>query len=138
MKTSTSLIALIVVLILAGVGYAFYNSSSNSGKNLYGNTQSTATPVSETITNDGSKTTISLSISNSTFSSTPVSIHTGDSVTWTNKDTIDHTVTSTDNGPLDSGNLSKGQSYTYTFQTPGTYTYHCSYHSFMTGTVTVQ
>jgi plastocyanin len=36
-----------------------------------------------------------------------------------------HTWTS---GSWDSGNLDTGQSYSYTFNTPGTYNYECSYH----------
>jgi plastocyanin len=63
------------------------------------------------------------------------------SVTWSNDDTVPHTVTSTSvpSGAVsfDSGNMNAGDTYTYNFTTPGTYQYHCSYHSWMTGTVTV-
>ncbi len=48
-----------------------------------------------------------------------------------------HTVTATDNS-FNSGNLKFGQSWTYTFSTPGTYTYYCIYHSWMKGTVIVK
>ncbi len=58
-------------------------------------------------------------------------------VTWTNNDTSPHTVTS-DGGTFDSGNLAPGQSYTYTFTAPGTYTYHCTYHPWMVATVIVK
>ncbi len=63
------------------------------------------------------------------------------SVTWTNDDTAPHTVTSTSvpsgASSFDSGNMPAGAKYTYNFTTPGTYEYHCSYHSWMTGTVVV-
>jgi plastocyanin len=63
-------------------------------------------------------------------------------VTWTNDDTVPHTVTAnnmTAGVPVfDSGNLNPGQSFTYTFTTSGTYLYHCDYHSWMTGTVVVK
>jgi plastocyanin len=49
----------------------------------------------------------------------------GTTVTWTNWEELVHTVTS-DTGLWDSGNLSDGQSFSYTFTTPGTYTYHSS------------
>jgi plastocyanin len=57
-------------------------------------------------------------------------------VTWINNDNVPHTVTAKD-GSFDSGNLNSGQSFTYTFTAPGNYSYYCSYHSWMTGTVTV-
>ncbi len=58
-------------------------------------------------------------------------------VVWTNNDGSPHTVTS-NSGAFDSGNLAPGQSYTYTFTAAGTYTYHCTYHPWMTGTVVVK
>jgi plastocyanin len=57
-------------------------------------------------------------------------------VEWTNDDSQSHTVTAND-GTFDSGNLAPGATYTYTFPSPGVYTYHCFYHPWMTGTVTV-
>jgi plastocyanin len=63
-------------------------------------------------------------------------------VTWTNNDTNIHTVTSTTvpggATPFDSGYLGQGQTFTYTFTTPGVYQYHCQLHPWMTGTVTVK
>ncbi len=57
-------------------------------------------------------------------------------VTWTNDDSSPHTVTATDK-TFDSGNLNAEQSFTYTFNTPGTFNYICLYHSWMKGTVVV-
>jgi nitrite reductase (NO-forming) len=57
-------------------------------------------------------------------------------VTWTNNDNTAHTVT--DTGVFDSGYINPGQSWSYTFTTPGTYQYHCSIHPWMTGTVIVE
>jgi plastocyanin len=58
-------------------------------------------------------------------------------VVWTNNDIAPHTVTA-DDGSFNSGNLAPGQTYTYTFTTPGTYTYHCTYHPWMVATITVK
>ena len=55
------------------------------------------------------------------------------SVTWVNHDDDEHTVTATDgsfHAVLDPGEE-------FTFSEPGTYSYLCSYHDDMTGTVTV-
>ena len=65
-----------------------------------------------------------------------VVIGVNNTVTWINKDNAPHTVT--DTGVFDSGNLNPGQSWTYTFTTPGTYHYGCTYHPWMTGTVIVK
>ncbi len=56
-------------------------------------------------------------------------------VTFLNQDTAIHTVTALD-GSFDSGNIAGGGSWTHTF-TAGTYSYHCIYHSYMKGTITV-
>jgi plastocyanin len=67
----------------------------------------------------------------------------GTVVTWTNQDTQTHTVTIargevSTNDIWQSGPLSPGQSFTYTFTTRGTFTYHWCYHpNTMAGVVIV-
>jgi amicyanin len=65
-------------------------------------------------------------------------IKVGEKVVWRNADAMPHTVTSTDGGPLNSGQLGKGGKYSFTFKEPGTYSYYCSYHPSMKGTVIVE
>ena len=69
------------------------------------------------------------------FTPTTSSVSAGGTVTWTNGDTVAHTITF-DNGP-DCGNLAPASSTTVTFSAAGTYAYHCKIHSSMHGTVTV-
>jgi plastocyanin len=57
-------------------------------------------------------------------------------VTWTNNDNTLHTITS-DTGAFGSGLLNTGDKWSYTFTAPGTYGYHCSIHTWMTGIVDV-
>ena len=73
------------------------------------------------------------------FSFTPatITIHVGDTVTWTNHGPSAHTATA-DNGSFNTGMLQKGQSASHTFTTAGTVTYICSIHPFMHGTVIVR
>ncbi len=62
-------------------------------------------------------------------------------VTWTNNDSVHHTVTSTSapaGASFNSGNIGPGATYTHTFTVPGTYHYDCEYHSWMTGTIVVE
>lgn len=51
----------------------------------------------------------------------------GTTVTWTNYGIHTHTVTS-NTGLFNSGDLTHGQSYSYTFNTAGDYNYNCIYH----------
>jgi plastocyanin len=61
----------------------------------------------------------------------------GDTVTWTNQDTAAHDVVVT-SGPVSfrSPMLDQGESWSHTFTTPGAYSYICSVHPDMKGTVT--
>ena len=61
----------------------------------------------------------------------------GKTVTWANKDTTTHTVTSTA-GLFDSGILNPGQTFSHTFAQAGVYGYYCTLHSWMKGNVTVK
>lgn len=65
-----------------------------------------------------------------------VTVKPGATVHWTNQDSEAHTVTS-DSGAFSSSVLQSGASFTFTFTKPGTYSYHCSIHPFMTGKVVV-
>jgi plastocyanin len=64
-------------------------------------------------------------------------IDAGTKIIWKNMDAIAHTVTS-DTGLFDSKALLKNQTFSYTFNTPGTYTYHCALHPDMTGEIIVR
>ena len=83
-------------------------------------------------------TTKTVMIENYAFVPATLTIDVGDTVTWTNMDTAPHTVT-VSSGPVTftSGNLAKGQSFTYTFTEAGTYQYYCAVHPDMTASVTV-
>ncbi len=81
--------------------------------------------------------TQSVTIQNSAFSPASITVAVGSTVTWTNKDAIAHTTTSDATG-WDSGSLAQNADFAHTFAVKGTFSYHCSIHPFMTGTVTVQ
>jgi plastocyanin len=79
----------------------------------------------------------SVQIMNFAFNPASVTVKVGDTVTWTNGDSIAHTVTA-DDGSFDSGNIDPGKSFTFTFTKAGTFSYHCNIHPNMTAQVTVQ
>jgi amicyanin len=78
-----------------------------------------------------------VAIQNFAFNPASVTVKAGTTVTWTNADSASHTVTSDSGSLMKSALLATGQSYSVTFTTPGTFTYHCSVHPMMHGTVVV-
>jgi plastocyanin len=70
------------------------------------------------------------------FDPPQISVPTGSIVSWTNADSIQHTVTS-DEGLFDAGPISPGDTFENTFDSAGEFGYHCAIHPFMTGVVTV-
>jgi plastocyanin len=102
-----------------------------------------STSASSTTSSTGSGATVRIPAgtgSNPSLNYSPSSINVvigvNNTVTFVNGDSVVHTVTAK-GGSFDSGNINPGQSWTYTFTTPGIYTYHCIYHTWMTGTITV-
>jgi plastocyanin len=71
------------------------------------------------------------------FAPNPLAVTVGTTVTWTNNDSIAHDSVA-DNGLWNSGILGPGQSFQFRFATAGTFTYKCTIHPNMVGTVTVQ
>jgi amicyanin len=79
----------------------------------------------------------SVTIADFTFSPSSISVDVGDTVTWNNNGPTPHSATAND-GSFDTGILRKGQSGSHTFDQAGTYSYVCTPHPFMKGTVVVQ
>lgn len=78
-----------------------------------------------------------IEISNFSFAPSTVTVPIGTQVTWTNKDEIGHNVVSTDKS-IKSKVLDTNEKFTFTFTKPGTYSYVCTLHPRMKGTVVVQ
>ena len=76
-------------------------------------------------------------ISSYKFDPATITIKVGETVTWTNQDSVNHTVVS-DDGSWSSKSLAQGDKFTHTFDKAGTFTYICSIHPSMKGTVVVQ
>jgi plastocyanin len=75
-------------------------------------------------------------IDNFSFGPQELTVASGTTVTWTNRDDIPHTVVSTD-GVFKSKVRDTDEKFSYTFTKAGTYPYYCSVHPKMTGKVVV-
>ena len=71
------------------------------------------------------------------FSPQTLTVKTGETITWTNRDEEPHTVVSVEKQFKKSPPLDTDQTFTITAGAPGTYTYFCSVHPKMTGTIVV-
>ncbi len=76
-------------------------------------------------------------IQNFGFNPPTLTVPVGTTVTWTNTDGTIHTVTSATK-VFTSDGLDQGGAFSYTFKTPGSYTYFCKLHPQMTGTIVVK
>jgi plastocyanin len=77
-----------------------------------------------------------VNIKNFSFQPSDLTISPGTTVTGHNQDGTDHTITS-DTGLFDSGVVKAGKRFSYKFDTPGSYKYHCKLHPDMKGDITV-
>ena len=108
-----------------------------AGCTSYQTPATTATPAATPTSTSGVN---SITIKNFAFDPSTLTVKTGTVVTWINQDATQHTIVSDTGSPaaFSSAPFSTGASYTFTFTQPGTYTYHCSIHPSMKGTIIVQ
>jgi len=139
MRTRGIIVLIIIVILLIGGYYLFYGnySSPTPPQSMPAVTPPTSPPAN--LPAPATQATgNNVMIQNFAFSPATLTVKAGTDVTFTNQDSVTHTVTS-DTGLFDSGNLTSGKSFSFTFQTPGTYSYHCSIHTSMAhGTIIVQ
>jgi plastocyanin len=76
-------------------------------------------------------------IDNFAFTPATLTVPVGTQVTWTNRDDIPHTVLSDDKS-IKSKALDTDEKFSFTFTKPGTYSYFCSLHPKMKGTIVVE
>lgn len=134
----------VVLLVVAGLAVFLVNRPSSHDSTGQSNTSMSSMNMPKKTTDDATKNekpvaTSSVAISDFTFNPGTVTVKTGTKVTWTNQDSVVHSViadTPSSTAPS-SSNLRKGDSYSFTFTQAGTYHYHCAQHPYMKGTVIV-
>lgn len=87
-------------------------------------------------TGGGGATGNAVTVKDFSFDPNNLNVTVGTEVTWTSQGPHNHTVTF-DSGGVDSGNLVTGGTFKHTFDTAGTFTYHCTNHPVMTASITV-
>lgn len=79
-----------------------------------------------------------LTIKDLAYEPATITIPVGSTITWTNDDSVQHTVTAKNRDVLQSGALAPGATYSQTFSTPGTIEYFCEFHANMKGSIVVE
>ena len=157
---------IITVVVLIVVGVAVFLVMSNSGQSNQNNNTNTTSNINTAInsnlttinaqnrnsfssfSNQTQGSTNDISVTNSGFSPSTLTITAGGQVKWTNNTSAvvyvapdDHPTHVKYQGVWNddgSGQISPGQSYSHTFTVPGTYTFHDHLNSLRTGTIVVQ
>jgi plastocyanin len=115
----------LAALLLAAALLAGCGSSKKS------NTSSSTTPAS-----GGGGGGTAVSMKNIQFSPKSVTVKVGQTVTWTNDDSVDHNVTASD-GTFKSSSFGHGATFKWKATKAGTFKYTCTIHPGMDGTITV-
>jgi len=129
--TSTRLVLLAALALIAATGYASHASASQSANS------EKAAPQSANATTK----VVTVLIRDFKFEPATVTVHEGETVEWKNEDSVPHTATENadaKNPAFDSGYLQTGAAWRYVAQKKGTYNYICTLHPNMQGTLIVQ
>jgi len=119
------LLAVLAIVVLGGLLLVGCGGSAGTTTTSGGGSTTTAAPGGSQVT-----------IQNFAFSPAELTVPVGTTVTWTNDDSTNHTVTSND-AVFESATLAAGDTFDFTFTQAGEFPYHCSLHPSMTATIIV-
>ena len=125
------------LLVATLFGTALVLAACSTSGSSTATTAAPSGPTTSTGTSSSGSADHTIAIKNFMFSPGTMTVRPGATVTVTNDDQVAHTITSSKGG-FDTGHIAPGQSKTFTApNTPGRYSYICSIHQYMTGTVVV-
>jgi len=128
-------IYIVIAIVVYGAVYYFFFAK----KSGYA-TSTQQAPITNQQASPASSSSVDLNpiqISNFSYSPASLTVKVGDTVSWTNQDSMGHSATADDNS-FDTGIIDQGKTGTATFTKAGTFTYHCSVHPTMHGTIIVK
>lgn len=139
------IIAIVVVAVVLVGGYFLLHGNPKGISNPVSaptnlptqTSQPSPTPTPTPTTSASAPKTWTVAIQDFAFHQPSLTIKKGDTVIWTNKDSAPHTVTVDSDGGPASPTLNTNGTYSFIFNTAGTFSYHCSFHPSMHGAVVV-
>lgn len=118
------IILLVAAIVIAGIVYfGKYNSGQNN------------VPVNSPVGSSNPQGLNNIVIKDFSFNPATLNVNKGDTVVWTNEDSVVHRISG---NSFQSNDLGNGQSYSFTFNSVGTFDYICSIHPSMKGTIIVK
>jgi plastocyanin len=137
MKTKFAFVLLTLALLAAcGPKVTPLAPTNTPGLLPMNSVSGSAEPLPTATTQSALSGSVDVSLTGFAFSPAELTIKVGTTVTWTNKDNATHDVKAIDNS-WGSGNMAKGDTFSFTFNQAGTYAYKCSFHANMKGTIIV-
>lgn len=138
------LIAIVAIVGITGVVIANKSDSSPassnssqtdmSGMDMKSKESSSASSSEQDLTGQAE---VTMDIKEFAFSKKSIKVSKGTKITWTNQDEAHHNVVAKEDGGPKGQLLAKGESYSFTFDTAGTFNYKCEPHPYMKGIVNV-
>ena len=117
MSRGSAILAALVV-IAASLTLAGCSRGRSAASDAYGERSA--------VTENGTAVTVDLK--DLQFSPKGIKIRPGTTVTWVNNDAVAHNVSQIQSVFLSPDEMQPGQRFSFTFQTPGTYRYQCTFH----------
>jgi plastocyanin len=114
------LVAVVVAIVALALSHSTPSTSAASGSSK---------PIAASHVN--------VDISNFAYSPATITVKVGTTVTFTDKESVEHTATSNTSGVFETGTLQNGQAVSIKLEKVGTFSYHCDFHAFMHGTIRV-
>jgi plastocyanin len=138
MKNKSVIGIVVVILIVAAVVAVIATGGKKKDDSMNGmNMNTTASNSSAGSNSANAVATDSVEIKNFAFSPATIKVKVGTTVTWTNKDSASHTVTSDSSDGPASPAIAQNGTYKFTFKKAGTFNYICTIHPDMKATVVV-
>jgi plastocyanin len=134
-----------ILLLLVVLGVAVFAAGCGSDNNNDSSSSASA-PATEPATTPAATDTsaatpaagvVDIKMQNISFSPADVTAKVGQTVKWTNEDSVEHNVIATKGEEFKSKVFGNGKTYEYKLDKPGTITYVCTLHPGMQGTITV-
>jgi len=128
-----AVVGLVVALVIAAWPLRSMRMGGMMGRGMSGmmNTVSRGSCPSQMTT------VASATIEGLRFCPSPLRVQRGTTVTWTNSDSVAHTVTSQTGPQFDSGSLGQGRSWSHRLDRAGVFSYYCAIHPWMKGSIDV-
>jgi len=127
----------LLVLLLAALALAVAGCGSSDDNSSDSGSSSTTTDAQPAGGGGASGSTVEVNMKNIEYVPKAVTAKVGQTVHWTNGDSVAHTVTSKGGASFDSGTLDPGADFSFKVTKAGTINYMCQIHPNQTGTIVV-